>query len=388
MRVIQAVLGAFHHFELARELEERRHLEKIYSTWPWARLKREGLPRERVGTFPYIHGPHMLLRRYNFRSERLDAELDMLARTTLDSWLARQTRPLPAPDALVLISSSVVAAAEELKARGTAIFCDRSSTHWQHQERVVREECLRWGLPAPLALPRVLERELRDYEIADAITVPSLACKRSFAEYGVPMEKIHIIPFGVRLERFKKVADPPEDRFEVLFVGSLGIRKGIPYLLQAFAELRHPNKRLTVIGGANTQTTALLSRLPTENVRFLGALPQVELIDHMSRSHVMVLPSIEEGLALVQGQAMACGCPVLATTETGSEDLYTDGVEGFIVEPRRVDQLVERLEQLAGDRGLRDRMGAAAIKRVRSLGGWKQYGDQWEALLKSVTGKQ
>ena len=59
----------------------------------------------------------------------------------------------------------------------------------------------------------------------------------------------------------------------------------------------------------------------------------------MSRSHVMVLPSIEEGLALVQAQALACGCPVIGTRHTGAEDLFSDGNEGFIVPIRnsRID---------------------------------------------------
>ena len=51
MEVIQAVFGVFHHFELAHQLERRGHLKRIYSTWPWARLKREGLSRELVRTF-------------------------------------------------------------------------------------------------------------------------------------------------------------------------------------------------------------------------------------------------------------------------------------------------------------------------------------------------
>ena len=62
----------------------------------------------------------------------------------------------------------------------------------------------------------------------------------------------------------------------------------------------------------------LLGRLPVENVEFIGSLPQGELIERMGRSHVLMLPSIEEGLALVQAQAMACELPVIATEATGS----------------------------------------------------------------------
>src|ERR1700722_19952781 len=64
VRVTQAVFGAFHHFELARELERRRHLDRIYSTWPWARLKREGLPHSKVETFPWFHMAQLLALRF------------------------------------------------------------------------------------------------------------------------------------------------------------------------------------------------------------------------------------------------------------------------------------------------------------------------------------
>jgi glycosyltransferase involved in cell wall biosynthesis len=106
----------------------------------------------------------------------------------------------------------------------------------------------------------------------------------------------------------------------------------------------------------------------------------------MSRSHVLVLPSVEEGLALVQGQAMACGCPVVATAATGAEDLFTDGVEGFILPNRDPDALALRLQQLADAPALRQQFSAAALARVHHLGGWDRYGDQWDRLLHSLTG--
>jgi glycosyltransferase involved in cell wall biosynthesis len=130
----------------------------------------------------------------------------------------------------------------------------------------------------------------------------------------------------------------------------------------------------------------LLATLPTENVTIAGDIPQTELARLMARSHVLVLPSVEEGLALVQGQAMACGCPVIATTATGAEDLFSDGVEGFIVADRDTAALADRMQQLADDPALRQRMSAAAIERVNTLGGWDRFGELWDALLHLLTG--
>ena len=62
MQITQAVFGVYHHFELAHQLHRRNHLRRIYSTWPWARLRREGLPRHLVRTFPPVHTLDILLR--------------------------------------------------------------------------------------------------------------------------------------------------------------------------------------------------------------------------------------------------------------------------------------------------------------------------------------
>ena len=89
-----------------------------------------------------------------------------------------------------------------------------------------------------------------------------------------------------------------------------------------------------------------LPQLPQDNVTFVGTVPQTELKQWMSRSHVMVMPSLDEGIALVQGQALACGCPVIATTNSGASDLFTDGIEGFIVPIRDPDALRDRMQRL------------------------------------------
>jgi glycosyltransferase involved in cell wall biosynthesis len=240
----------------------------------------------------------------------------------------------------------------------------------------------------PVTDIRAIVREEQIYAVADAITVPSSFAARSFIEEGVPAEKIWTIPYGVRLEKFVRKGEPPKDRFEVLFAGSVGLRKGFPYLLEAFAKVRHTAKRLRVAGALHPDLQTVLGRrLPQENVEMLGAVSQERMAELMSTSHVMVLPSIEEGLALVQGQALACGCPVLASTNTGGEDLFSDGVEGFIVPVRDVEALRDRMQQLADDPALQQRMSEAALARVRSIGGWAEYGDQWESLLKELTGK-
>lgn len=387
MRIVQTVFGVFHHFELARQLEQRGHLQTIYSTWPWIRLKREGLPRDLVKTFPWIHTPEMLIQRFGIHTPYLMDQMSYANALSFDRWTSRQLRRAETPDALIGISGSSLKTGVEVQGRGGRFICDRGSSHQRYQERVVSEEYARWGVQRPVTDIRDILREERIYEIADAITVPSSFAARSFVESGIAAAKVHVIPYGVRLEHFNRIAEPPKDTFQVLFAGSVGLRKGIPYLLDAFKNLKCSKKILRIAGAIHPDIATVLSRLPQENVHLLGPVPQERLVELMSSSHLMVLPSLEEGLALVQGQALACGCPVLASTNTGGEDLFTDSVEGFIVPVRDVAALTDRMQRLADDPALQQRMSEAALLRVKTLGGWDDYGDRWVTLLQDLTGK-
>jgi|SRR5579871_978187 len=385
MQIVQAVFGVFHHFELARELERRGHLSTIYSTFPWLRVKREGLPREKVQTFPWLHVPEILLRQRGVRGEWMYDQLGYANALAFDEWTLRR---IPECDAFIAISGAGLKTGIQVQRMGGRFICDRGSTHIRYRAELVEEEHLRWGVPEGSQNdPRDLAREEEIYERADALTVPSSYSARTYVERGMSAEKLHVLPYGVLLDRFRKVGDPPTDRFEVLYVGRVSLPKGFPYLLEAFARLKVPNKHLTVIGAMQSEMKGVLAKLPTESVTFTGPIPQLELKDRMSRSHVMAMPSLDEGMALVQGQAMACGCPVIATTNTGAEDLFTDGVEGFIVPIRDPDALSDRMQQVADDNSLQQRMSEAALARVRGLGGWQQYGDAWEQLLREMTGR-
>lgn len=384
MQVTQAVYGVFHHFELAHQLHRRGHLRRIYSTWPWARLKREGLPREFVRTFPLVHTTDYLLRRTPLYSAAMDARFNEWNSLSFDAWTRRVMEPC---DAFIAISGAGQTTGPRVQAAGGKFICDRGSTHQRVQDAVLSEEHRRRGLPFTLPAAHILEREEAIYAAADAITVPSAVARRSFLAQGFAPEKVHVIPYGVRLDRFAPIDTPPADSFEVLFAGQISLRKGIPYLLEAFARVRHPRKQLTMVGAMQEDIRGLLPSLPTEHVVFTGNIPQPELAARMARSHVLALASIEEGLALVQGQAMACGCPVVATVATGAEDLFSDGIEGFIVPDRDTEAFAQRLQQLADDPMLREAMSAAALERVKTLGGWDHYGDLWDSLLHTLTGQ-
>jgi glycosyltransferase involved in cell wall biosynthesis len=120
------------------------------------------------------------------------------------------------------------------------------------------------------------------------------------------------------------------------------------------------------------------------NVKFLGVVPNTKLNQLYSSSHAFVLPSVEEGLAMVMAEALACGCPVIASESTGAADLFTNGREGFIVPARDPFAIRDCLTCLADEPELRERMSSAAIERVKSLNEWGAYSEAYVDLLRGL----
>lgn len=388
MKVVLSTIGKFHTFDLARELYARGHELTVFTGYPRFKLRREQLPQSVIRTFPWMHVPYVGLgSRWGFDS----ALMHEFGHWNLETFGWHVSRNIPECDVYSGLSSSAGDAGRIVKARGGRYICDRGSSHIRIQDDILKCEHDLWGLPRDRIDRRIVAREEREYAMADIVTVPSTFVYRSFVEAGVPAGKLRLIPYGVNLTRFRKVDDPDPAMFDVLFVGGVNLQKGIPYLLQAFARLVHRGKRLTVVGHCDRRMMAWLRGRglvkEDDRVRFTGPMPQRELKQIMSRSHVMVLPSVQEGLALVQAEALACGCPVIGTYNTGAEDLFTDSEEGFVVPIRDVDALVARMQILADDPQLQHRMSLAALTRVRSLGGWSTYGERVATLMEALVAR-
>ena len=382
MKIVLSTPGKFHTFDLARQLHARGALQAIFTGYPRFKLRNEQLPEASIHTFPWIHAAYMAAPQHML-GRTIKRQWEYLDRRTLDLHVSRR---LPPCDVFVGLSGSALRSGKVAAERGAQYVCDRGSTHIRTQNRLLLEEHTLWGQPFHGIDPRIIELEEAEYAQAHCITVPSSFNVQSFVEQGVPPAKVKLVPYGVDLSRFRPTARPAEDRFAVLFAGGMSLRKGLPYLLQAYSLLRHSRKSLTLAGAVNDSFIRLMKqrRMWPDDVQVLGHVPQHKLKDLMSRSHVLVLPSIEEGLAMVQAQAMACGCPVIASENTGARDLFEDGKEGFIVPIRDPQTLTARLEALAGDSTLRHRMSEASLALVKSLRGWHDYGERAVAVYKGL----
>lgn len=386
LKVVQITSARFHQFDLARQLEMRGLLTGMFTGYPHWKLRNEGLPRAKIHTFPWLQVPWMAGGSTALARIGCGDAFYTWSLRILDEHVARCLRNQEV-DVLIAMSGHAALSGSQVKRAGGAWICVRGSTHILHQQSVMQAEWRRWGLAQGPIPTRLIAREEEEYARADKIAVPSQHVLRSFLALGVRTERLALVPYGVDLSRFYPVGEPPADEFRIIFAGALSLRKGLGHLLNAFAEFRHPRKTLLLVGSAVPETKTLLQNVPT-GVRVLGHVQQAKLRELLSTSHVMVLSSVEEGMANVMGQALACGCPVVATEATGAGDLFSDGVEGYIVPEADGSMIAERLSRLADDPSLRQRMAEAGLRRVRELGGWDHYGNIMEALIWSLAGRR
>jgi alpha-maltose-1-phosphate synthase len=379
MQVVLSTIGRFHTFDLARQLQKRNNLKIVFSGYPSFKLQKEGLPTNKIKTFPWLHGPFVRMNPQTPWVKKFWAWQDLI-------WFDRFVEAnLPECDLFHALSGFALRSAKRAKKRGAKYICDRGSSHIRFQDQVLLEEYDRQGLPCSGIDPRVIEAEEAEYDLADAITVPSTFARDTFIGAGVRSQKVKALPYGVDLGRYHAVSAPPPNEFRILFAGTICVRKGIRYLLDAYEKLVHPGKKLFFAGAVEPRLEPLLSKLRgRQDIVFTGHLTQKQIIKVMSESHVLVLPSVEDGFGLVLAQAMACGCPIIASTNTGGPDLIDDGVEGFVVPIRSSDAIAGQLQRLADNPDLRALMSQRSVARVRSLGGWDWYGDAASEAFQQV----
>jgi glycosyltransferase involved in cell wall biosynthesis len=376
LSVSTATPSRFHHFALARELERHGCLAAIHTGFP-RRLFRGALTDpSAIHPYPWLQTPLAAARRFGLLPRAVSGRLERLAWIALDRHVARSGR---LGDVHVAHSGAGLAAGQAVNRRGGAYVCDSGTAHVTAHRNLLSEEHARLGLPPPAFEPGLVDRILAEYDSADAITVPSTFALESFVAQGVPRAKLHLLPYGVDREAFRRTR-PRDDEFRVLFVGALSAQKGLSCVLEGFARARLSNARLVLVGAAEPEARTLLARTPLADLELAGPVARTRVVEEMSRASVLVLPSVHDGFGLVIGEALACGCPVIATTHSGGRELVTDGQEGFLVPPRDPEALADRLRRLAADRTLLESMSASALARVDGIDGWGAYGRAAVAL--------
>jgi glycosyltransferase involved in cell wall biosynthesis len=242
--------------------------------------------------------------------------------------------------------------------------------YWQTVQRLLREEAERYPDWEPTLLATrdsnaKLERKSAELQLADLVICPSRQVQESLppgtpslvAEYGCPE------PVSERPRR-------DNSRLKVLFVGSMTQRKGLADLFSAMKLLHRRDIELIVLGTPLLPLEFYQREYPDfvyEPVR-----PNAEVRRLMLECDVLVLPSIVEGRAMVQMEALSCGLPIIVTPNAGAEDLVEEQRTGFLVPIRAPEKLAETIGWIADHKEWVDEVRPAVLERARRSG-WEKY---------------
>ena len=262
---------------------------------------------------------------------------------------------------LHLLSCGIVHAYEDgaacsfVRAKELGIHCsyELPIAHWATSRRLLGEEAERFPqweptLESTREPEEKLARKEEELTLADCITCPS-----DFVLQSIPSEirkktPCKIAPFGSPQTTPDEAMEGnarKEGTLKLLFVGSMSQRKGLADLFEAMKLIGSHHVSLTILGSPSLPMSFYREILP--RFEYLSPRSNKEVQHVMNKHDVLVLPSIIEGRALVQQEALARGLPLIITPNTGGEDLIENEKTGFVVPIRKPEKIAEKIEWFA-----------------------------------------
>jgi len=239
------------------------------------------------------------------------------------------------------------------------------------------------------------------FRVADAVTACSPSLYEGALALGATQGSVHLLPYGVDAEQFRYQAHErvqarqafqiAPDQIAITFIGRLVEKKGAEYLLRALYVAKGQVPRLLcLIGGSGPEFARLAALVASygleESVRFLGYLEWNRVAELLRATDIFVAPSIHDSEGNADGlpntilEAMASGCPVVATSLPGISTAITNGVHGILVAERNSDELASAIIELAQKPSLRRMLGENARRHVVQKFSWEAVATQLTEL--------
>jgi glycosyltransferase involved in cell wall biosynthesis len=273
-----------------------------------------------------------------------------------------------------------IEAAKKAKKHGAFLILEAANSHPMNSAKIINKEYENMKVTdLKINLERIKE-EVKIYEIFDFVMCPSDFVYESYQEYGFGKDQLIKRPYGVDINKFKPVKKTGKRKFKVLFIGSIQLRKGIQYLLKAWEELDLKNSELIVVGRVWPDAQEIVKKYyGRKDIRFVGF--DSDLTKYYKESAIFVFPSIEEGSALVNYEAMASGLPILVTKNAGS--VAKNKKEGFIIPIRDSEEIKQKIRFFYENPDIMKKMGVNARKKAEKYT-WENYGNNLKDFYKKI----
>jgi starch synthase len=259
--------------------------------------------------------------------------------------------------------------------------------YWRAGQQIFQEERERvpeWAatLTGVRDSSEKLARKEAELKLAERVVVASSFTRETLrsADCAAP---VSIIPYGAP-EVFGGEIPKSAGKLKVLFVGALGQRKGLSYLLDALEQIG-ARADLTLLG-RKTATGCQPLETATRRHRWIPTMNHNDVLAEMRGHDVLVFPSLFEGFGLVILEAMSQGTPVITTSHTAGPDFIEDGVDGFIVPIRSAEAIAAKLDLFASD-PLRLHAMKLAARRKAQLRTWETYRQQLAQMARDMIAK-
>lgn len=278
-------------------------------------------------------------------------------------------------DDLVFISEVSTKIIKKMKSLGFKVIVDIPIAPASYNKRMLKEN-ISWPLKC-ISYMQLHEEE--SIFLADLVVCPSEFVKRELKPLMKnSRSRLEVVPFGAD-KRHKKYHKKTKatNKLKFCFLGNVGQRKGITYLLDAWKVIEEHDWQLLLCGRPEK---IIASRI--KNDSFLAATVKlmgfVSPDDILPTCDVFIFPSLMEGSSKAIYEAMSWGMPCIVTYESGS--IIKNGFDGIVVKAMDVNELISAIQKLSGNFQMRQTMGAAAMKKIDSYS-WQKYGDQISSIV-------
>lgn len=387
MKVSIIVGGKFHAFNLAKELNLKGYLKQIITSYPKYSLKNFQIEKKKIKSILIKELLLKLFKKFYFFQSMIDTDYFL---SNYFSKRASKLIDLNNTDILVGWSSFSKEAFLKAKKTNCIKILERGSTHIKYQEKILKMEYDELKIKPNLPSQNIIQKELIEYELADYITIPSEFAKKTYVEYGVSESKLIKVPYGVDLKEFKYLNKkrPEGDKFRLISVGTISIRKGSHILIEAFEQLSLKNSELIFVGPMENNFKKILKKYKKlKNVKFISKQKQENLKYFYNNSDIFVLYSLEEGLSMVQAQAMACGLPIICSENTGGSEIVDHGINGYVIPIKNIEILKNKIQEFYNDKSKLKNFSLNALKKTKELS-WENYGKKLINTYQSILEKK